>query len=456
MDLVVEKGTIVTASQVYQADVGIEDGTIVAIGKGFSGRERIRARGKYVLPGAIDVHVHMELPVLGTFSSDDFESGSIAAAYGGTTTIIDFADQERGVSLEEALRRRLEVAGKSAIDYGLHMAISEVNDDVLASQMPGMVEKGISSFKFYLAYPDRYMVDDESLYRALLRAGELGGLVMVHAENGQMIDNLTRRFLAEGKREPIWGTRAHPPEAEDEATGRAIALAGRAGAPIYIVHLTTAAALKRVLEARGEAKPVFAETCPQYLLLTEEEYKRPGFEAAKYLTSPPLRDKASQEALWNALAKGQVQVVSTDHCPFTMKQRERGRDDFSKIPNGLPGVETRVPLLYHFGVNQGRLSLNQFVDTVATSPARLFGLLPRKGTIAVGSDADLVIFDPRKETPLTLNNLHMRVDYSPYEHITVRGYPTLVMQRGKILVEEGRFHGCRGDGVFLKRKPLSV
>ena len=458
MDTVVRNGTVVTATETYQADIGLEEGKIAALGRGLGGVEIIDAQGKYVFPGAIDVHTHFELPSLGTVSADDFETGSIAAACGGTTTFIDFADQGKGESLHQALEIRMERAkGKAAIDYGFHVAITDMTDEVMNVEMAQMVEQGVTSFKLYMAYKGTYMADDETLFKSLLKAKELGALIMVHAENGDLLHYLINRHVAEGKKEPIWHARSHPPEAEAEATGRAIILAALAGAPIYIAHLSTAQALEKVKEARDKGQPVRAETCPQYLFFNIEHYNLPNFEGAKYVISPPLREKGNGDCLWKGLASGDLQVVSTDHCSFNfVGQKDMGRDDFSKIPNGMPGVETRVPLIYHFGVNEGRFSINRFVELVSTNPARLFGLAPEKGTISIGADADLVIFDPQKEVRLSVENLHMNVDHSPYGHITVRGYPVMVMQRGKIIVKDGQFVGQVGAGQFLRRRRIAI
>ncbi len=402
------------------------------------------------------MHTHLELPVQGTFSSDDFVSGTIAAACGGTTTIVDFADQERGQSLQQALEARLQRArGRAVIDYGLHVSINDVTDRVLNEEIESLVGQGITSFKLFLAYPDRYMVDDESLFKVLLKTRETGALVLVHAESGHVVDYLIQKYLTEGKTSPRWHAASHPEETEAEAAGRALALAAMAQAPIYIVHVTCAAALEKVKQARDKGWKAFAETCPQYLLLSSDEYERPGFEGAKYVVTPPLRPRGNQEVLWRSLANGDIEVVATDHCPFNfIGQKDIGRDDFSRIPGGMPVVETRLPLIYHFGVNGGRFSVNKFVDLVATTPARFFGLAPQKGSIAIGADGDLVIFDPDKQVELRRENLHMNVDYSPFENITVRGYPVRTLARGKTIVLNGEFVGQPGDGQFLRRRPV--
>lgn len=458
MDTVVTNGIIVTATETYQADIGIEKGKIVALGRGLQGAETVDAQGNYVFPGGIDVHTHFELPFMGTVSADDFETGSIAAACGGTTTFVDFAIQGAGETLHHALEAWMEKArGKAAIDYGFHVAIGDMTEEVMNKEMAQLVEQGITSFKLFMAYKGTFMVDDETLFKSLIKARELGALIMVHAENGDVLHYLIGKHIAEGKTDPFWHAESHPPEAEMEAVSRAIILAGLAGSPIYIVHLSAAGALEKVKEARDIGQPVLAETCPQYLLFNIGYYDLPNFEGAKYVMSPPLRDEGNQEKLWQGLATGDLQVVGTDHCPFNfVGQKDMGKDDFSKIPNGMPGVETRVPLMYHFGVNTGRFSVNRFVELVSTNPARLFGLAPQKGTISIGADADLVIFDPEKEVRLSVENLHMNVDHSPYDHITVRGYPILTMQRGHAIAKEGDFIGEVGAGQFLRRRRIEV
>ncbi len=457
MDTVVTNGIIVTSTETYEADIGIKDGKIAALGRGLQGAETIDAQGNYVFPGGIDIHTHFELPFMGTVAADDFETGSIAAACGGTTTFIDFAIQGEGESLHQALETWMERAKRAAIDYGFHVAIGDMTDEVMNVEMAEMVEQGITSFKVFMAYKGTFMVDDETLFKSLIKARELGALIMVHAENGDVLNYLINKHVAEGKKEPIWHARSHPPEAEAEAAGRAIILAGLAGAPIYIVHLSAAEALEKVKKARDKGQPVLAETCPQYLFFNTGHYELPGFEGAKYVMSPPLRDRGNENSLWQGLTSGDLQVVATDHCPFNfVGQKDMGKDDFSKIPNGMPGVETRVPLIYHFGVNEGRFSVNRFVELVSTNPARIFGLAPQKGTISLGADADLVIFDPEKAVRLSVENLHMNVDHSPYDHITVRGYPVLTMQRGKIIVEDGQFVGEVGAGQFLTRRRIEI
>jgi len=457
MNLVIKNGTIVTATESYQADIGVDEGRISLIGNDLSGDEVINATGMLVMPGGIDPHTHLELPFMGTVSADDFRTGTIAAACGGTTTIIDFAIQGAGQTLREALDIWLERAkDKVCIDYGMHIAIGAMDKERMI-EMADMVELGVSSFKIFMAYKGLFMVDDETLFRSLIRAKEIGALISVHAENGDILNYLINKNLAEGNTAPIWHALSHPPEAEAEATHRAVVMAGMTGAPLYVVHMTAAGALEALKAGRAKGFKVFGETCPQYLMFSMDKYEEPNFEGAKYVMSPPLRAKGNPEALWKGLSSGDLQTVGTDHCPFNfVGQKDMGKDDFSKIPNGMPGVETRLPLLYHFGVNGGRFSVNRFVELVSTGPARLFGLLPRKGTISIGADADLVIWDPEKEHRLTKENLHMNVDHSPYEDITVKGYPAMVLQRGKVLVRNNQFVGEVGAGQFLKRNPIHL
>ncbi len=457
MDLVIKNGTIVTATETYQADIGVEGESIALIGKDLSGDETIDAKGKYVMPGGVDPHTHMELPFMGSVSADDFRTGTVAAACGGTTTIIDFAIQSAGQTLREALDIWLKKAeGKACIDYGMHVAIGSMDDDRMA-EMGDMVDAGVPSFKVFMAYKGSYMVDDETLFRALIRAKEIGGLILVHAENGDVLNYLINKHVSEGKKEPIWHALSHPPETEAEATHRAVVLAGMTGAPLYVVHMTCSGALEALKAGQAQGFRVYGETCPQYLMFTMDEYEKPNFEGAKFVMSPPLRAKGNPEALWKGLASGYLQTVGTDHCPFNfVGQKDMGKDDFSKIPNGMPAVETRLPIIYHFGVNEGLFSVNHFVELVSTGPARLFGLLPRKGSIVIGADADLIIWDPEVKFKLTQKNLHMNVDYSPYEDVTVKGYPAMVLLRGKVIVKDNEFIGEDGAGNFLKRSPIHL
>jgi dihydropyrimidinase len=460
MSLLITNGRIITASDDYVADVYCEDGTITAIGRDlppdrFQADRSIDASGKYVLPGGIDVHTHLNMPFGGTTSADDFQSGTIAAAFGGTTTIVDFAIQYRGQTMRHALddwRKRAD--GQAVIDYGFHMIVTELEDAGLGEMDRMVRDEGITSFKLFMAYPGVFMVDDQTIFRALRRTGDNGGLVCMHAENGGVIDELVKEALRKGHTAPKYHALTRPPTAEGEATGRAIALAEMAGVPIYIVHLSASHALDRVKQARDMGLPAYAETCPQYLFLSYDNYEEPGFDGAKYVMSPPLRDKWHQEVLWKGLAKNDLQVISTDHCPFCMaEQKVLGKDDFSKIPNGAPGIETRLTLVHNGGVRPGRITLNRFVEVCSTTPARMFGLFPRKGTIAVGSDADIVVFDPNRSTTLGVKTLHMKVDYNPYEGTTVQGTPATVICNGQVVIDGDRFVGRTGAGRFLRRGP---
>jgi dihydropyrimidinase len=454
----VRGGTVVTAADIYRGDVLVVDEKIAAVGTSLDepADRTLDASGKYVIPGGIDVHTHLDMPFGGTTSADDFASGTIAAAHGGTTSIVDFAIQYKGQSLREARDAWMKKAdGKAAIDYGFHMIITDLPDSV-EREMDAMVAEGVTSFKLFMAYRGVLMLDDGSIFRALLRTARNGGTICMHAENGDVIDVLVKRALAEGKTEPKYHALTRPPRAEAEATHRAIALAEMAGVPLYVVHLSAAEALEQVTLARDRGLPAYAETCPQYLFLSYANYEEPGFEGAKYVMSPPLRAKGNEEKLWRGLAGNDLQAVSTDHCPFCMKeQKELGRGDFSKIPNGAPGIETRMSLLYDGGVRTGRIPLNRFVELTSTSPAKIFGLFPKKGTIAPGSDADLVIFDPEKKHVLSAKTHHMKVDYSPYEGREVTGKAETVISRGRVIVENGEFVGRPGAGSFLKRTPRS-
>jgi dihydropyrimidinase len=454
VSLLIKNGTILNASDIYRGDIFVERDVITTIGTQLTMQADrvIDAAGRYVLPGGIDVHTHLDMPFGGTTSADDFESGTIAAAFGGTTSIVDFAIQYRGQSLREAFEAWSRKAdGKAAIDYGFHMIITELTDAVEA-EMDAMVDQGVTSFKLFMAYPGVFMLDDASIFRAMLRTGQNGGTICMHAENGGVIDVLVKKALAEGKTAPKYHALTRPARAEAEATHRAIALAEMADVPVYIVHLSAAEALEMVTEARDRGLPAYAETCPQYLFLSYDNYEEPGFEGAKYVMSPPLRPKETQDRLWRGLAFNDLQAISTDHCPFCMKeQKVLGHGDFSKIPNGAPGIETRMSLVYDGGVRTGRISLSRWVELTSTSPAKIFGLFPRKGTIAPGSDADIVIFNPERSQRLSVKTLHMKVDYNPYEGRTVQGVSETVISRGKVIVEDGKFTGRAGAGEFLRR-----
>jgi dihydropyrimidinase len=452
----VRNGVVVTAADRFEADLYLDNGRIALIGPGLNlpADETVDASGLLVMPGAVDVHTHLDMPAGGLVSSDDFESGTVAAAFGGTTTIVDFATQERGQSLMDALRIwRAKAEGRAAVDFGFHMAICDWSDRT-ASEMEALVDQeGVPSFKLYMAYKGRLQVDDGVVFQALACSRAIGGLVCVHAENGDVVDALTREALAAGRTTPRQHADARPRRAEAEAVGRAAALAEIAGAALYVVHVSCAEGVEELSRARRRGVRVHAETCPQYLVLGEEEYERPGPESVRVIAAPPLRSEADREALWRALRDGEIDVVSTDHCPFTAEEKAAGGDDFSRVPNGLPGIETRLMLLWDAGVRTGRLDAHRFVDLVATRPARLFGLWPRKGTIGIGSDADLVLFDPEAERSLDAAALHMRVDWSPYEGRRVRGAPAVVISRGEVIVDHGDFKGRPGHGRYLPRSP---
>jgi dihydropyrimidinase len=454
MKTVIRNGRIVTAVDDYHADLLIEDGVVVMIARTIEveADRVIDAKGRLVIPGGIDPHTHMELPFGGTSASDDFDTGTYAAAHGGTTTIIDFAVQYKGQSLNQALDAwHAKAEGKTSIDYGFHLICTDIPDERLP-EMRSMIDQGVSSFKLFMAYPGVFLVDDATIFKAMGMAGENGGLICMHAENGVVIDAIVKRALAEGKTAPKYHALTRPTKAEAEGVHRAIALADMAQAPVYIVHLSSSDALDEVTRARDNGIHVFAETCPQYLFLDYSVYEQPGFEGAKWVMTPPIREKWNQEKLWRGLQFNDLQVVSTDHCPFCFKeQKELGRDDFSKIPNGGPGVEERMSLIYNGGVASGRISVNRFVELTSTAAAKIFGLFPRKGTIAVGSDADIVIFDPDEERIISAKTHHMRVDFSCYEGMKVRGVTKTVLSRGELVIEEGKYVGRKGHGKFLKR-----
>ncbi len=458
-DLIVKNGTVVSASDTFIADVAVAGGRVVALGRvEGAAREVVDAKGKVVVPGGIDAHTHFDMPFMGATTIDDFASGSTAAACGGTTTVVDFAIQKKGQTFRHALddwHRRAD--GRCAVDYGFHMIVVDFPDKA-EKEMDKLVDEGVSSFKLFMAYPGIFMSDDATIFRALMRAKDNGGTICMHAENGSVIDVLVKKALAEGKISPEWHALTRPMTAEAEATHRAIALAEIAGAPIYFVHLSAGDAMEEVRAARARGLPVFAETCPQYLYLSHEDYRRPGFEGAKFVMSPPLRPEGNSERLWRGLARNDLQVVSTDHCSFCMKAgtnqpgKELGKKDFSKIPNGAPGVEYRMLLLWD-AVQKGRITENRFVEVTATAPAKIFGLYPRKGHLNPGADADIVVIDPNKTHTFTRAGHHSKADYNPYEGVTVKGAIAEVFSRGQALVRGGRWVGRLGQGRFLKRTP---
>jgi len=453
MPILIANGRVVSRDTEGVADLLIEGETIAAIGRDLprDGHTIIDASSRWVIPGGIDVHTHLDAPVGGTVSSDDFESGTMAAAFGGTTCIIDFATQRPGEPLGEVLTTWLRKAQGATIDYGLHMIVVDLPGDRIA-ELRALVDGGVTSIKLFMAYPGVLLADDATILRVLRQARDLGALVCVHAEDGGEIASLTAHALAAGNTAPIYHALTRPPETEAGATRRAIELAAQAGAPVYIVHVTCEAALAEIASGRSRGIPVFAETCPHYLLLSVNDLARPGHEGAKFVLTPPLRDYSDQDALWKGLAAGTLQVVSTDHCPFFFKtQKLADTSDFTRIPNGGPGIEHRLELLYHFGVALHKMSPRRWVDLVSTNPAKLFGLYPRKGVLAVGSDADVVIWNPRGKRKITASSQHMRVDYSLYEGIEVTGTAETVLRRGRVIVRGPTWLGARGEGRFLRR-----
>ena len=459
MSVLIKNGRVVTAADDCRADVFIEGERVAVIGRDLTlpADRIIDAAGRLVLPGGVDPHTHMEMPFGGTESSDTFETGTRAAAFGGTTSIIDFAIQDRGASTIEGLDAwHAKAAGRAAIDYAFHMIITDLPGHRVP-EMRRLADEGVTSYKLFMAYPGALLSDDGTIFRAMRRAGEDGTLVCMHAENGVVIDELIRIALAEGHVGPKYHALTRPTRLEAEGAHRALAIAEVARAPVYIVHLSCHDALTELQRAQERGVMAHAETCPQYLLLDAAAYDEPGFEGAKYVMTPPLREKWNQEQLWRGLRSRHLEVISTDHCPFCLRdQKEMGRNDFSRIPNGGPGVENRMSLIYHHGVNAGRIDLNRFVELTSTAPARIFGMFPRKGTIAVGSDADIVIFDPERELTISRSDRrthHMNVDYSAYEGFQVRGYTETVLSRGRVVVDNGEYVGRPGDGQFIGRGP---
>ncbi|NOU68572.1 dihydropyrimidinase [Paenibacillus sp. LMG 31461] len=455
MAKLIKNGTIVTATDHYQGDILIEDGLITGIGLNLSreGAEIVDVTGKYVFPGGIDPHTHLDMPFGGTVTADDFETGTIAAAFGGTTTVIDFCLTNKGKPLSQSVQTWHQKAeGKAVIDYSFHLMIAEINDEVLA-ELPSMIhDEGITSLKVFMAYKNVFQADDGTLYRTLLEAKKHGALVMVHAENGDVIEYLIKEALEAGQTDPIYHALTRPSLIEGEATGRAAKLTALANSQLYVVHVTCEEAVQQITEARNRGVDIWGETCPQYLMLDQSYLEKPDFEGAKYVWSPPLRPKFHQDVLWNALKTGQLQTVGSDQCSFNFNgQKDLGLGDFSKIPNGGPCIEDRFSILFSEGVGKGRITLNQFVDIVSTRSAKLFGLFPKKGTIAVGGDADIVIFDPNAKRTISAETHHMNVDYNPFEGIEITGEPVTVLSRGAYVIRDKQFVGEAGNGQFIKR-----
>ncbi len=460
MGTLIQNGTVVNADGRQRADLLIEEGKINEVRAGIDPASHavVDAAGLLLLPGGVDAHTHMDMPFGGTVSADDFLTGTRAAAIGGTTTIVDFAIQARGTRMRDAFDIwRGKAEGKACIDYGLHMIVTDLGSDAGKQglhDMDDMVREGVASFKLFMAYPNVLMVDDATIFKALQQTAKNGALICMHAENGSVIDTIVQQTLAEGKTAPIYHALTRPTIAEAEAVNRCIAMAEIAGTPVYIVHLSSEDALNQVREARDRGLPAFAETCPQYLLLSLED-QMPGksFEEAKYVFTPPLREKKNQPKLWDGLIHDHLQVVSTDHCPFCFEdQKVLGKDDFTKIPNGGPGVENRMQVIYHHGVNTGKITLERFVEITSTAPARIFGMYPKKGLLAKGSDADVVLWDPDAEHVISVATHNMRVDYSMFEGWRVKGNARMVFSRGELIVDGGRYLGAEGRGRYLRRE----
>lgn len=451
-------GTVVTGEGRFLADVLVEGGKISTVGIGLSGgpgAQVFDVSGALVFPGGVDIHTHLDAPLMGTRTADDFETGSIAAAFGGTTTLVDFALHTIGKSLKSTVEVWKEkAAGKSIVDYGFHVSVVELTEKIM-EEIPELIAEGVTSFKCFTAYRGTLMIDDGTLFRLLRLAKSANGLVMVHAESGDVIDVLVFEALSSGKTEPLYHAITRPVETEEEAIARCVALSAMAEAPLYVVHVSTSGGLRKIQEAQAAGLPIYAETCPHYLYLSSDLYEKPDFEGAKYVCSPPIRDnKQHGEALWVGLRNGAIQVLASDHCPFTFKQKQAGQGNFTKIPNGVPSLEARFILGYH-AAHEGKMSLSRFVDVVATGPARLAGLFPRKGALIPGSDADIVVLDPAGHTLLSRNTLHERNDYTPYEGMTVNGSIQTVMVRGEFVVKDGKVVAQKGYGQFLKRGPFA-
>jgi dihydropyrimidinase len=488
MGILFKHGTIITASDTIRADVLVEGETISLIGADIAphGHQVIDCTGKYLMPGGIDVHTHLDLPFGGTYSNDDFDVGHKAAAFGGTTTHIDFIIQPKGGTLHDGLAIWREKAKPAQIDYAFHMAVTDLRDDVMA-EIPSMVDEGITSLKLFMAYKNVFQIDDATLFKAMRQAAAHGMIVMVHAENGDVENQLTPALLAAGKSDPVYHASSRPPEIEGEATNRAVVMSGLSGCPLYVVHMTTESAVQALQRGRALGYPVMGETCVQYFFLTVDDHlAQPDFHGAKYVCSPPIRSTYDHGVLWRAVKDGTLQVVSTDHCDFWFEGgvgpwqawsaahnggawveyeaqdptyrrpgKELGKGNFARIPNGLPAIEDRLMMVWHAGVNTGRISPQRFVELNCTNPAKIFGMYPKKGAIIVGADADILVWDPDKEHTLSAATHHMRTDYNLFEGTTVRGVPVMVYLRGKKMVEGGEWFGTNGGGQFVRRSPYA-
>ncbi len=457
MSILIKNGRVVTAAESYIADLYIEEEQIVAIGKNlnYDTDRVIDATNKLVFPGGIDPHVHLDMPFMGTYSSDDYETGTRAALHGGTTMVIDFILQTQGDTLHNALKTwQQKSQGKAIGDYSYHMAVTDFNDDVAKEVIQFIEEEGITSFKTFMAYKGALMIDDGQMVQLMKVVKKHGGLVTVHATNGDMIDSLISKNKAEGNLSPLYHYLSQPEVTEAEASGRFTDMLHYTDCPGYIVHMTCEGALNAVRKATQRNQKVFVETCTQYLMLDASLYEK-DFEGAKWVMSPPLREKKDQIALWSGINQGLIQVVGTDHCPFNWEQKLMGKDDFSKIPNGHPAIEHRMEFLYSEGVHQGKISLTKYVELTSTNAAKIFGMYPRKGTIAIGSDADIVIFNPKKEHTISVETHHMNCDYSAYEGRKVMGKTETVILRGQIAIENGDCKLSAGHGQFIPRSKTS-
>jgi dihydropyrimidinase len=466
MKTLIRNGTLVTAAEAYKADLLLDDGKIALIGLDLpaEGAQVVEADGKYILPGGIDVHTHLALPFGGTISSDDFYTGHKAAAFGGTTSHIDFVIQSKGESLHQAVERwNQKAAARAVVDYAYHMAITDLTEEVM-NEIPSLAKEGITTLKLFMAYKGLFQIDDTTLFRTMMKAAEAGMMVMVHAENGDVVDALVNKAMADGHTAAEWHAHTRPDWAEAEATFRAVALAGAAGAPLYVVHVTCAKAVDQIAYGRSQGLKVMGETCVQYFFFTVDDLRRP--DGAKWVCSPPVRTRADNEALWRAVRDNALQVVSTDHCPFffdgtkeieyegekvKIPGKELGQGNFVKIPNGVPALEDRMPMLWTYGAGQGRISLNRLVELCCTNPARIFGLYPRKGTLAAGSDADVVIWDPGLKKTVSAASSHQRTDYNLWEGWEITGAPEKVFLRGNLLVDGQAWNGEPGGGAWLPR-----
>jgi dihydropyrimidinase len=456
MSVLIKGGRIITAADDYVADIYAENGTVTLIGRSLdvAADKVIDAEGKLVIPGLIDPHTHLEMAFGGTVTCDDFTSGTVSAAFGGTTCLIDFCIQTPGDPFPVALEKYHEKIDrcKPVIDVGFHIGVTDLHTGGTLADLAKLPDEGVTSYKLFMAYKGAVMVDDDTLFRTMSVAAETGALVMVHAENGDAIDILVKRALAEGKTDPVWHARTRPPITEGEATSRAIDLAHLAGCPLYVVHVSCQEALEPLARARAKNWQAWGETCTQYLFTSEADLERPNFEGAKFVFTPPPRAPENHDALWQALANGTLSAISTDHCPFNWDgQKSLGKGDFSKIPNGGPGIENRLHMIHHHGVRTGRISMNKAVELMSTNVAKLYGLYPRKGTIAVGADADIVVFDPEKRHTISAKTHHSNVDYNLFEGAEVIGAPQTVLVRGQVIVDNDELVGKPGDGGFVKR-----